>query len=419
MSQDIALERDLGLEPAKATMIAFVAVLIAHTVVDALGALLPSSLGLVEARFQLTTKQTAWLMGIGPLCSGLAQPLCALLSDRFATRQLGVWGVVLAVLGIGALGLASDFWSLVLVYAFGVIGIGMYHPVAAATIGHLWHTRRTSAISIFFVAGMLGSGLGAFVWPRFLSTASGFEMLPLVVAPLILLAIALHRSFAYLQPVHVHQQTTVTSSTAVPWTMVAILYVSAVLRFCVNVALIYLFVRWAQSHVAVLHADWSRDAVAKSAAPRVGNLNAAMFVGMAIGGLSAGMLVRPGKEKRPMIWVPVLFSPVIGLFPFLPLEAGYLLAIVAGVGFSAMIPVTIALAQQLMPQRTNLASSLMMGGAWAVSMLGPTFAEMGVARFGLPTTFVATAVTLAIAGLVCVPLATESTSDSNERPSVP
>jgi len=405
MSQEIAIEREVVLQPARAAGIAFTAILAAHVAVDALSALVPSSLGLLEARLHLTARQTAWLLGVGPLCSGLAQPICALVSDRLATRQWGVWGVALGVLGIGSLGFANSFWSLVVVYALGVIGIGMFHPIGAATIGHLWPTRRTSAVSVFFVAGMLGGVLGALVWPRVLTLSVGFQILPLLVAPLLVLAVLLQRSFSRLEPLHGHASEASTDELPrFSWACVSVLYIAAVLRFCVNMALTYLFVRWAQTHVAAQHAEWGIDAVARAAAPRVGNLNAAMLIGMAIGGTSAGVLIRPGKEKWPMVWVPLVFAPVIGLFPFLPLEAGYLLAIAAGVGFAAMIPVTIALAQQLMPRQTNLASSLMMGGAWAVAMLGPMGAEFGVSRYGLQTTFLATAATLAVAGLVCLPL---------------
>ena len=405
MSQEVALERNSALQPAQSVGVAFVAILAAHVAVDALGALVPSTLGLIESRWHLTAKQTAWLLGVGPLCSGLAQPLCAVISDRLSTRQWGVWGVALAVLGIGSLGFASSFWSLIIVYAIGVIGIGMFHPIGAATIGHLWHTRRTTAISVFFVAGMLGSTLGALVWPRVLLLPSGFDWLPFLAAPLLVLVVFLHRSFAHLEPLHAHEtEASTAKSHHIPWAMVAMLYVASVLRFCVNVALMYLFVRWVQMHVAAQHTDWGMEAVARAAAPRIGNLNAAMLIGMAIGGTSSGVLIRPGKEKWPMVWVPILFAPVIGLFPYLPLEAGYFLAIAAGVGFAAMIPVTIALAQKLMPLQTNLASSLMMGGAWAVALLGPTCAEYGIARYGLPTTFLATAATLALAGLVCLPI---------------
>ena len=116
-----------------------------------------------------------------------------------------------------------------------------------------------------------------------------------------------------------------------------------------------------------------------------------------------------------MVWVPIVFMPVIGLFPFLPLGAGYFLAVAAGIGFATMIPVTVVLAQQLIPRQTNLASSLMMGGAWALAFLGPACAEFGIGRFGLQTTFLATAATLGLAGLVCLPVKNSGNVRSHTR----
>ena len=409
ITQDISLELNPPLEPTRVVGLAFGAVLLAHLAVDMLGSLVPSTLGLIEARLQLTAKQSAWLLGSGPLFSGLAQPICALVSDRLGTRVLGWVGLLLGLVGIGSLGLADSFASSAIIYALGVIGIGMFHPVGAATIGHLWHTRRTSAVSYFFVAGMVGGVLGSLLWPRLLATTGGFRLLPLVVVPGLLLVVLLQRCFSGLEPLHVRGSAVLMPSMQrTAWLQVGFLYIGAVLRFCVNMALIYLFVRWVQSHVGALHTDWEIGAIAKASAPRVGNLNAAMMVGMGIGGMFSGVLVRPGKEKWPLVLVPVLFAPVIALFPFLPLGAGYVLATAAGIGFAAMIPVTIALAQHLMPHRTNLASSLMMGGGWAVAMFGPTLAEYGVAHFGLQTTFLATAATLVLAGLVCLPLSEQA-----------
>lgn len=414
MSQDIALQPATPLTPARTVGVAFAAIMAAHVAVDALGALVPASLGLIEARLQLTPKQTAWLMGVGPLFSGLIQPISALASDRFSTRRLGAWGVVLGVLGIGSLGLVSSFWSLAIVYALGVIGIGMFHPVGVATAGQLWPDRRSSAVSWFFVTGMVGGVLGALCWPRVLSLPGGFRWLPMLVAPLLLLAFLLQRSFAGLGTSQAVAKKTSSDETSLEselsalsappseWAMVGVLYVSAVLRFCVNMALVYLFVRYAQGMVWATHSDWSQQAVAKAAAPWVGNLNAATLAGMAGGGLAAGMWVRTGKEKWPMVCVPVVFSPLVALFPYVPIQLGYLLAVAAGIGFASMIPVTIALAQRLLPQRTNLASSLMMGGAWAVALLGPACAEYGVAHWGLETTFLLTACALALSGLVCL-----------------
>jgi FSR family fosmidomycin resistance protein-like MFS transporter len=406
MSQDCVIEANSNnTYPAQTMSMLFVAILVCHVAVDALAALLPSTLGLLEVRLSMTPKQSAWLLGMGSLFSGLAQPICAIVSDRLSTRQLAVFGMLLSALGIGSLGLAGGLVSLTLIYAVGMIGVGMFHPVGAATIGELRQHARTSAVSIFFVSGMVGGVAGAFLWPRLLATAAGFQWLPVTWVIGLLLVVFLQRNLSRLAPVHLAGHTALAqSSSKIEWALMAVLYAAAAVRFSVNMALLYLYVRWAEKCVLTEHQDWSQEQVATAAAPLVGNFNAATLIGMALGGVLAGVFIRPGKEKWPMVLVPIGFAPIIGLFPYAPLEISYLLAVAAGIGFASMIPVSIAFAQHLMPRHTNLASGLMMGGAWSVAVVGPRCAEIGVSQLGLPTTFVLTAIALALSGIISIRL---------------
>jgi MFS family permease len=302
-------------------------------------------------------------------------------------------------------GLANNVLTLALIYAVGMTGIGMFHPVGAATIGHLRAHKRNSAMSLFFVAGMAGGVVGAILWPRVLSLPQGFRFLPFVLVPTLILLVVMQRSFAQLGSAgHSTATIPVSRTSRSSWTMVGLLYVAACLQFVVNMALVYLFVRWVQSQVAAGHANWTAEHVARFSAPLVGDLNAALILGMALGGLTSGLLVRVGREKLPLVCVPILFAPVIALLPHVPLGWAFLLSTLAGIGFASMIPISIALAQHLLPHRANLASSLMMGGAWAVATLGPGLAEFGVKRWGIDATFILTAGLLAASGLVCLPL---------------
>lgn len=402
MSREIALEADpIESSPEQTIGMLFVAILVCHMAVDALAALLPSTLGLLEVRLSMSPKQSAWLLGLGSLFSGLAQPICAFISDRLSTRQLGVFGVMLSAVGIGSLGLASGIASLTIIYAVGMIGVGMFHPIGAATIGELRQHARTSAMSLFFVAGMMGGVAGAFLWPRMLSTPTGFQLLPLSMVIGLLLVVFFQRTLSHLAPLPVvsHAAPGVPSP-RIEWASIAILYAASAVRFSVNMALLYLYVRWAEGYVLFEHQDWNHEQVATAAAPLVGNFNAATLIGMASGGLLAGVWVRPGSEKWPMVLVPIGFAPLIALLPYAPLEVGYLLAVAAGIGFASMIPVSIAFAQHLMPRHTNLASGLMMGGAWSVAVIGPRCAEIGVEQLGIHSTFVLIAIALAISGII-------------------
>src|SRR5262249_49027471 len=82
----------------------------------------------------------------------------------------------------------------------------------------------------------------------------------------------------------------------------------------------------------------------------------------------------------------------------------YLLAAAAGVAYAGVIPITIAMAQRLLPHRTSLASGLMMG-SWALAGLGPILAQALYDRVGLAGAFGAIGGVRLVAGAVpaCIP----------------
>ena len=405
MSQGVLIEADAKRDFVTGVGATFVALSVGHMFVDSLATLLPASLGLIEVRAGLSPAQSAWLMGLGSLTSGLAQPICAVISDRLRTRIFSVFGILLAGLGFAAFGLAESSAFLGFVYMMGMIGNGIFHPIAATTVAQMYKHRRNSAASVHFVSGMIGGVAGAMFFPRWLSTNAGFETLPYIAVPALVLAFVVYRCQAALPPIPPHTlQSLDLGLIKSNWKSVWYLYLSSALRYCVNTALVYLFVRWAQEEVLSRHGNWDLEAVAKAAAPTVGNLNAAMIFGMAIGGIMAGRFVQPNRERLPMILVPILFSPVVALLPYMSVNLSYVFAALAGIGFSSMIPISIALAQHLLPHRAYLASSLMMGGAWTVATIGPRCAEFGVTHLGINATFLLTAGVLALSGIVCTGL---------------
>lgn len=205
MSQGAVLEVDYRPSLLERLGVVFLLLLASHFVVDALATLLPSSLGLIEVRSGLSHAQAAWLLGLGSFTSGLAQPLCALISDRLRTRVLTVVGIAVAGIGFAMLGLTTNAIALSTIYVLGMIGVGIFHPIAATTVAQLHYHRRNSATGIFFVAGMIGGVFGAILWPRWLSTSGGFGNLPLMVAPILILAFFLHRKLLVLPPIKQHQ----------------------------------------------------------------------------------------------------------------------------------------------------------------------------------------------------------------------
>jgi len=397
----------------------FGSVIVSHAMVDVYSQVVVPIVGVLQIRSALTDAQAAWLIGIGSLSSGLSQPLSAWLADRLDSRLFAGLGLFVAAVCISSIGFASDFVSLAVLYALGMAGVGVYHPVGASTIGQLSESalpgKRSLGLSVFFVAGMVGGFAGSMGSPRITSLDNGFLVLSLLMLPGVVLAAALHFSIRGVPHREDEHRAIRFDGEEIRrrWFTVILLWVSNAMRFTVNIALFYLYVRWAEAHMAAEHPEWTRESVAGAAAPISGNLVALTIVGMAVGGVVAGWLVRQGREKLPLVLVPILFAPAIALFGDAPILAGYGLAMAAGAGFASMVPVTIGLAQRLLPHRTGLASGLMLGGAWAFALLGPRLAEYCLASgLSLKSTFALTAGLLALAGVVALLIRPDILRDS-------
>ena len=385
--------------------------LLSHTAVDAYAFFVPPLIGVLQIRCELTHEQAAWMLGIGSLTSGLSQPLGAWISDRTDSRLFGALGLLIAAVCLSCIGLADSFATLLPLFALGMIGVGIFHPVGASCCGQIAELlpgkRRSLGVSVFFVFGMVGGVIGSLLARKVaMSGDDGFSMLRYAMIPGILLAVLLHVAIRHLPHRH-HEHHLIQfarKDLARRWRMVIVLYFSNAMRFTVNVTLIYLIVRWAEALATTENPLLSTEAIAEQGGRIAGTVNALLVLGMAIGGIFAGTMIPKGAEKWPLVLVPILFSPAIILFGSSSLVVGYGLVILAGISFASMIPVCLGLAQRLLPHRTSMASGLMLGGAWALAVVGPRTAEycMSTLEFSLPQTFTLTAGLLVLSGLVCL-----------------
>jgi len=376
----------------------------AHTAVDFYSFLPIGLLPLLRARLDATPAQVALLLAVGSVTSGLVQPAAAFVSDRLNTRAIGTLGLLVAAVAICAMPFAPSFAVLLALYSTGAAGVGAFHPPAVAAVGQLAGRRRSLAVSVFFLAGMVGGILGNVLPPQH-AARFGVESLAWLAIPGVVVAAALawaiHAVPHRRHDAHESHRGLSRTDRRRRWAAVWLLYAGNFVRFSVNMALVYLLLAWVEQRVRS-HA--SADPLALELAQRASAINgamqAAMQVGMGGAGLAAGWFLRSHHEKAALVAVPMLGAAATALIPNASVPAGFALTVLAGVGFGGLVPVTIALAQRLLPHRTSLASSLMMGGAWAFAGVGSLAAERLHHALGLHSAFVATAAALALAGLL-------------------
>lgn len=398
-----------------------------HAVCDYFSFVAVSLLPLLSTHLDLTTAQKASLLGLGSIASGLIQPVVAWLSDRWDTRVLSTIGLGVAVVCVSSVGRAESYLQLMVLHGLGAMGVGAFHPPAAAAVGRMSGARRSLGMAVFFLAGMIGGIGGNLTAPRLVEWAAaagpgrpdyhaGLHALSWLLLPgaaaCAMLAWAIHKTphrhhgaddhHASLSPVERRRR----------WAAVAVLYASNVLRFTVNMALVYLFVEWSEARVLErTGASALTNALGADASRLNGPLQAAMQVGMGGVGLVMGFVLSPRLEKAAFVAIPIAGAVVIALAPSLGalpeslIDAGAVaVSALAGVGFGCMIPASMSTAQRLLPHRTSLASGMMLGGAWAFAFVGPRMAEWVQTAVSLDAAFYTTAATLAAAGTVSLAL---------------
>jgi FSR family fosmidomycin resistance protein-like MFS transporter len=267
---------------------------ISHALVDVFPMFITSLMIVLQARLALSGWQETVVWVATPVFSGLFQPLFAWLGDRYDTRLAGPVGLAVAAVCIGSIGFAQNFGQLIALQIVGVIGVGIYHPTAAAVAGQagarLRH-GRAFAISVFIAAGMVGHTLGPIAATR-INEWVGMTYLAWIIPPSLVVAVLLHlvlRHAPHRPPNHHELRATLSPTQArARWMAAILLTVQNALRFVVNIGLFILFSYWAFSRI-----PGDPDA----AAVLNGNLNAAMTIGMGVGGLLGGRLLRPGAEK--------------------------------------------------------------------------------------------------------------------------
>lgn len=378
----------------------------AHVIVDCFSMTVVPLLTVLEGRITITQPQGAMLLAVGSLCSGLIQPVVAAASDRWNTRLFGPLGLLAAALALSMLGFVSTYSQLLLLQAIATAGIGAFHPVGASAMGQISGRRRSIGVAVFFTGGMVGSTLGSLLVPA-MNEAWGLRSLVWFIVPGIFGALALWMAIGSIPHRHVEAVSRAAALTPAEvrrrWWSVGILYAGNILRFTVNQAIVVLVVRWAEAAtLAAAGSTTLTTALRESSSILNGRMQAAMAIGMGVGGLLGGTLVRPGREKRVLIGSAVIGVPAIVLFPLAGPWAAVALAMLAGVGFASATPVSIAVAQRLLPHRTSFASSLMMGGAWVFAASGPLLAQGFIEMLGLAGAFIAVAAMLALSGAATV-----------------
>ncbi|MGN8198551.1 MFS transporter [Salinisphaera sp. RV14] len=334
-----------------------------HFVNDGAANFLPGVLPAILIGLHLPVALAGTLMAALLVGQGL-QPFVGLVGDRIGGRALSLVGLVGSSLGAGLVGWVAS--PAALMAALVLIGVSnaMFHPQALAGVRRLAQTRQGLAMSVFLVGGEIGRG----VWPVLAGLCvvwGGLHWLALLALPGFASVFLLARCAPALPRRSL-------DATPIAWRR----HIGGLSRLVVFCAL-RAFVIFAA--VTLLPLMWSADGGSLTAGASL--ITVLLVVGV-IGNLSGGWLADRLGSRVLLIGTMLLSALCAAALGFVGGLWLWLLTAMLGIALFATLPLTILIAQDVLPENRSFGSGLALGlanalGAVAVIGLGPLIEAAG------------------------------------------
>jgi len=331
---------------------------VAHFLNDFYVAFLAPLLPLVVTRFGISLTLAGLLATILNTSAALSQPLFGALADRMRRRALVVAGPALTAAAMGLMGLAPSYGSLIILLLVAGTGTASFHPQGASTAGEASGSRKGAGLSMFVAGGELGYALGPLVIALVVGQW-GLGTTWIVALPGLLGCFLLWR---YLPPRRElpprHRDASLRADLVSALGPLAVLWFIVVLRSIIISAY--------QTFIPLLLNQRGGSIVAGGAA-------VFLFGGVgALGGISGGTFSDRAGRRRMVALSLILGTPLLLAFMRTAGPWAYLWLAAGGVAIYLSAAVTIVLAQELLPHRASVASSIVMGLAWGTAGLSLT-----------------------------------------------
>lgn len=355
----------------------------AHFVNDGAANFLPGVLPAILLGLQLPVALAGTLMAALLVGQGL-QPFVGLLGDRIGGRSLVLFGLLGSSLGAGLVGWVASPAALIAVLALIGVSNALFHPQALAGVRQLADTRQGLAMSIFLVGGEIGRG----VWPVLAGlcvSLGGLGWLGLLAVPG-LLSLAIIWFCAPALPPRSAQ------AEPIAW-RIHLGPLSRLVGYCALRAFVIF------CSITLLPLMWSADGGSLTAGASL--ITVLLVVGV-FGNLSGGWLADRLGSRGVLIGSMLVVAPCAATLGWVDGMALWLLTAVLGVALFATLPLTILIAQDVLPENRSFGSGLALGlanalGAVAVIGVGPLVERAGAsAGFMLAAVAALAAAVLAI-----------------------
>jgi len=363
-----------------------------HAFVDMCQGAVPALLPTLIAERGLNLASATALVSIAAIGSAVVQPLFGIWSDRISIPLLAPLGILLAGLGLGAVGFCHSYLAIAVALAASGLGVALFHP-EGARMAHTVGGGDVKGMSYFSVGGNFGFALGPPMVLLVLAVG-GISASPLLAVPGVVIAGLLVLDVTRLSAGLRHSGSSRGSaanrdpSQWFPFTKVVLAVVLRTAPFFTLLALIPIY---AMHELGAGH-------TAGSLALTVMLLSGA--VGTLVGGRAAD---RFGK-KLVLVWAMLPLTVFLLILPHTGLPALFLILTCLGFAINLPVSTSVVLGQQYLPGRRGLASGVTLGLAIGAGSLGATGLGAIANSIGIHATFELLPIFTVVALLVVISL---------------
>ncbi|HKQ79596.1 MAG TPA: MFS transporter, partial [Blastocatellia bacterium] len=348
----------------------------AHLALDSYSSFLFQLLPVMATKLHMTPAQAGLVPPMLTISASLMQPVYGVISDRYLKRSMVVFGPLIAAVFLSCLGMANSLSGLIALVIIGGVGVGMFHPQGAALVSRATSAdgmgkRQGMVMSVFSSSGTVGYALGpllvAMVVNRYGFENSWYTAIWGVAIWVVL--------FRYCPPLERRSNAEgappLTDALRAAWAPLTLIYFAVVLRSAVAVS-IQTYWPFALRSSGMTEMEY-------------GSVLAGFLFFGGVGGFFGGMLADwLGARRVSMVAMLIAAPLLLGAFSTSGMLSNILL-MAGGTVLNLPIPISVVMAQRLVPGGASTVSALMMGFAWGVGALmtpivGAMSEKLGFAR---------------------------------------
>ncbi|HZW83265.1 MAG TPA: MFS transporter [Candidatus Deferrimicrobium sp.] len=335
---------------------------VAHMINDMYSNFLPQLLPVLTLTQGFSVHAGATLVAAFTISSSLLQPLFGYLVDQKGQRWLVFVGTLWMSLLLGTIGFISNYNLLIVTAAIAGLGSAAFHPQAAAMVGELGYNRKGLILAMFTAAGNIGLALSPLILLQ-LFHVYGTKITWVAVFPGLLGAILLY----FFSPRSERKQN---KSGGLRPVFKALRKSAGELSKLMVIVAIRSLVHTGLMTLLPLYL------LAKNFSPQsTGNLLFATLAMGALGGVIGGII--SDKYGRKVLIIGSLALASVFFWGFLNTGelVSFIMLVLGGMALLSSFSVTVAAAQEIIPESKALASGLSLGfaigiGGLAVSPVG-------------------------------------------------